>query len=181
MARSLAIKDVLFNLTYEYENTLTDSSIAKFNDKFSINDSLATGTEVDQADRLWFSKGRVLATGTSEDIDVYDLASVDIGAGSGSDALGQSFALTELVALVVHNKAASGNLKVGGKGTTAAFSSLFDSDDDAKIIVKAGGFAILYAPADPAYEVADTSNHVLKVQASGGEVTYDILIIGRSA
>jgi len=44
-----------------------------------------------------------------------------------------------------------------------------------------GGLFLLAAPDDPAYAVADTSNHLLRVNASGGNITYDIAILGRNA
>ena len=181
MSRTLSVSNVLLSIDFVYKNAMTDGTVAEHDSSFSITDSLATGTSADQSDRLWYSLGRTLASGYSEAIDLYDLGSIDIGAGAGKDILGQTLAFAEITALAVWNKSVSGNLKVGGQGDSTAFQSIFDNDVDAKLIVKAGGFGILYAPSDPAYAVVDATNHVLKMQASGGAVTYDIFVIGRSA
>ncbi len=144
--------------------------------------AFASGTTANKADRAWWSLGRALAVG-SEDFDLYDLASVDIGAGAGLDPLGQALAFAEICLLIVVNNDADGSLRVGGKATTAAWNSPFGgSDDDAYILIPPGGFIVLACPSDPAWVVADTSNHLLKVEAITADVSdYDIILLGRSA
>lgn len=144
--------------------------------------TLSSGTGANAADRIWSDLDRALSSGATEDIDVYDLAAFDIGQGAGKDASGASWALAEVVCLLVYNASTSaGTLLVGGKGTTAAWNSIFNGDDDAKLPIVPGGWFQIFAPTDPAYAVADTSNHLLKMEASGGAVTYGVVIIGRSA
>lgn len=145
--------------------------------------NLATGTSANQADRVWSDAGRTLNSGSNETIDMYDLGSLDIGGGAGKDALGQAFALAEVVAiLIVNRKASVGNLTIGGDGTTAAWNSAFGGSDTAvSPAIPPGGWWMLFVPSDPALVVTDVTNHLLKLAASGGNVTYDITIIGRSA
>jgi hypothetical protein len=145
--------------------------------------TLTTGTGANAADRIWSDMDRALSSGGTEDIDLYDLAAFDIGAGAGKDAAGQSWALVEVVCLMVYNASTSaGNLNVGGKSATTAFNSIFKSaDDDAALIIHPGGWFQIFSPADPAYAVADVSNHLLKIEAPSGAVTYGVVVIGRSA
>ena len=145
--------------------------------------TLSSGTGLNQADRIWGDLDRSLSSGGTEDVDLYDLAAFDIGAGAGKDAAGQAWALAEVVVLFVYSASTSvGDLYCGGKAATTAFNSIFKSaDDDAALIIKPGGWFQIFAPTDPAYTVTDVSNHLLKMEASGGAVTYGIVVIGRSA
>lgn len=142
------------------------------------------GTGANQGDRIWSDAGRTLASGADESLDVYDLGSVDIGAGVGKTALGQAFALAKVVGLLVVNRSATGggSLTIGGNGTGAAWSSLFNGSDSATLgPIGPGGVAFVYSPDAAGIPVTDASDHLLKFAASGGDVTYDVAILGRSA
>lgn len=160
--------------------TLTnDSTSAK--DDFSLSSSITftNGTGANQVQRAWYDNGRTLSASATEDIDVYDLASIDIGAGAGLDSLGQAHALTGVKLLYVKNHSDSGgNLHVGGKGTTAAWNSPFNADDDALIVLVPGASITLTAPTAAGFAVADTTNHLLKMTDAGSGCTYDIAILG---
>ena len=145
-----------------------------------------SGTEANQADRMWAQKGRTITSGGPENLDVYDFGSVDIGAGAGLDGLGQSLTLAEIAAILIFNRSTSGgNLLVGGIAAVTAWISMFvsqtSSEDDEILVIKPVGLIGFGAPTDPAYAVADTSNHLLKLDSSAGTCTFDIFILGRSA
>ncbi len=144
---------------------------------------LVTGTGAGQADRVWQSRLRALTSGANEDIDLYDLGSLDIsGAGAGRDAVGQLQTLAEIVGLMVINESTSaGSLLVGGNGGTATWNSLMNASDSAKLILPPDSFICIGARNDPAWAVADSTNHLLRFEASGGNVTYSLFVIGRSA
>ncbi len=145
---------------------------------FMATHGFTNGTGADQVQRLWSSKTRSLSS-ASENLDLFDLASVDVGAGAGLDSLGQAFALTGIKALYVHNDAASAvDLLVGGVSATTAWNTLFNGDDDAKLTIHPGGTVIAITPKAVGYLVADTANHLLKIEAAGGAATYDIAILG---
>lgn len=143
----------------------------------------ASGTGAGQADRFWQSTGRTLTSGGSEDIDVYDLGSLDIsGAGAGRDANGQVWTVAEIAGMLVYNRPTSaGNLLIGGKATAAAWSTWLNANDDAELTLPPSGIFLIASTNDPAWAVADTSNHLLTMLASGGAVTYDVYLLGRSA
>lgn len=140
--------------------------------------SLTAGTTANKADRFFVDTDRVLAEDADDALDLYDLAGFD----RATDLVGNAVTFAEIVGLMVRNKSTSaGTLVLGGEGSAAAWNSLFSASDTYTMDIKPGGFVLVAAPGDPAYAVADTSNHLLNVNASGGGITYDIVIIGRSA
>lgn len=166
-----------------FSNDLTNStgtSSVTLDFPFSLTTS--DGTTTNKADKAWPSKARSLSGATSETIDIYDFGAIDIGTGGGEGPLGNTITLTEIVAIIIQNNSTStGNLTIGGDGTTAAWNSIFNASDTAELgPFPPGGFFIISAGADPAFAVADTDNHLLKM-ASSATLTYDLLIIGRSA
>ena len=164
------------------QNIDSSAQVAQCTQGFAKSWSLTTGTAVDKADRAWCDESRALSSGSSENLDMFDLASFDIGAGAGRTALGQTLSLVEIVAVAITNLSTSaGSLVVGGEGSAATWNSLFNGSDTATLIFPPGGGALFVCPNDPAWAVADTSNHLLKFAASGGAVTYSVAFLGRSA
>ncbi len=164
-------------------NTLTNSegSVAY---PFSKEIKLSTtdGTTTGKADQVWASKGRSLSGASAEDIDCFDLGSINIGTGAGENALGNAMTFAEIVLLFVENNSTStGNLTIGNKNATTAWQTPFNASDTGAVgPIKPGGFFMLCEGADPAFAVADTSDHLLTMTSSD-TLTYDIYIIGRSA
>lgn len=146
-------------------------------------ENFSAGTAANQAQRCWESRGRTLTSGNTEDIDVYDFGSIDIGGGAGKDAFGQAMALTSVKAFYVKNLSSSaGTLTFGGKGTAAAWDSFFGATannayDSFINLAPGAGFGYINPNAN-GLTVTDTSNHLLTIGASGGNITYDIVIIG---
>lgn len=142
----------------------------------------ADGTGQGQADKIIKGAGQTLSS-TTTDIDMYDLGSLDVGGGAGRDNLGQTVALAEVVALLIYvHKSSTGTLIVGGEGSTAAWNSPFNGDDDAKIgPFQPGSICLISTYSATGFAVADSTNHLLQLEASGGVVNYDFVIIGRTA
>ena len=171
------------SLTGTYTNTLTNSGGGvSFPFSKEIKLAITDGTTTGKADIVWSSTARSLSGATSEDIDMYDLGTIDIGTGAGESALGNAITFTDIVLLFVENNSTStGNLTIGNKNTTAAWQTPFGASDTASVgPIPPGGWFMLGAGADPAFAVADTSDHLLKMTSSA-TLTYDIYIIGRSA
>lgn len=134
--------------------------------------ALATGTTAGKAD-LVFSDTRTLAASASENLDL---------AGGLSDAFGAALTFAEVVAILVRASEANTNDVVIGGAASNAFSAPFGAATD-KLVIKPGGYVLLVAPGDPAYPVTAGTGDLLKVANSAGStgVTYDIIIVGRSA
>ena len=187
MARSLTSFNVSDTFKATVNNAINSGDPATRAQGSTINFSnLATGTGANQADRFWEAIGRTLNSAASEDLDLYDLAAFDIGAGAGKDALGLAMSNAELVGIRIYNYETSiGNLIVGGKNTGAAFQSIFavggTLDDTAQLVLKPGALFSLRMRGDPAYAIADSTNHLLTFLASGGNCTFDVAFMARSA
>jgi len=141
------------------------------------------GVAIDQADKLWASQNRVLNSAATENIDVYNFGAIDIGTGPGEDPLGNALALVSAVGLIVISDPASvGVLIVGGEGSAAAWSAPFNNVNTGAVVVRPGGILTMWAPGSVGFVIGGAStNHLLKMLASGGAVTYSIYVIGRSA
>jgi hypothetical protein len=158
--------------------TETQVSIGELR-KLTITDGTTSG----KANRGFKSAGRLLTSGNSEVIDLFDLAALDIGAGPGQDPLGLDVNNVELVGLEIVNVGGgtyTGNLIVGGEGSTAAWSDFIQSDT-VGLRIPPKGFIIIGCPNDPAWMIADSTNHLLKFAASGGDVKYNVHWISRDA
>lgn len=158
------------------------TSTATVTPALSIALAFTDGTSASKCDKIWYDFNRALSGATSEDLDLYDLASFNIGAGAGKDPLGGTWATVEVVGMLIRNATTStGNLTIGGKAATTAWNSVFNADDDAAFgPLPPGGFLCFGAYSDPAFAVADTTNHLLKI-ASSATLTYDIIVLARSA
>lgn len=168
------------------DSAIGTSETAAISFALNLSNSLADGTSASQADKVWFSNNRTLTGTTPEDIDMYDLASIDIGMGAGKGPLAGSFANVELVALLIRNDTTStGNIFIGGKNATTAFNTIFAvggvADDTAQVgPIHPGGWFMIHSPANPAYAIADTTNHLLTITPTAN-ATYDIYMLTRSA
>lgn len=185
--RSISSPTVAATLTFNVNNTVnSDSDTVSVLQGQALSTTFTSGTTDTKFDRGWESLARTLSTGVGEAFDLYDLGSIDIGAGAGLDATGQAFTNAELVAIqIAVDPTSTGSLYVGGEGTTAAFQSMFAVSgalsDTAQIVIPIGGRMLIWTTADPAWVITDTSNHLLDCTAVGGSVTYDIAFAFRSA
>lgn len=130
------------------------------------------GTGDDQADRLW-SDTRTLGASATETLDL---------AGVLADALGQTVTLADVAGLVV--KAAVGNTNpvvVGGAGANPWSAPFADPTD--KVKVPRGGLFAWLAPKDGGGPVVGGTGDQLLIANGGGgsSVTYEIILLGRSA
>lgn len=133
---------------------------------------LTAGTVADTAD-LVFADTRTLAASATENLDLD---------GGLTDAFGNALAFVEVVAILVFAAAANtNNVLLGGAASNGFVGPFADATD--KLTIKPGGWAFLMAPGNPAYPVTAGTGDILKVanSAAGTAVTYDIIIVGRSA
>ncbi len=184
MTAKLSAGQIEVNLNAVLKNIRTDLGETQANIGQKITLTLADGTIVNTARRGNESKTRTLLSGNSEIIDLFDLAALDVGHGAGRDVLGLQVNAVELVGLLVYNRGPiatyPGRLRVGGEGTAAAWSD-FILSDTAQLASPATGFMLIGCPADPAWLIADASNHLLKFEANGGDVQYDVAWLTRDA
>lgn len=148
---------------------------------FTPETALASGTSANQADRVLFKADTEILSAASVDLNLYSGANWD-GLSSGKDLLGNTLTNVELVALLIHNRAASaGTLVIGGEGTANAWSAPFGASNTSVVGILPGGTFQLFAPTNPAWAVGSSSNNLLRLEASGGDVTYRAVALMRSA
>jgi hypothetical protein len=179
MATTLSQMTVAAHLTARLTKTEQGSTVQTDANALKFSLALTAGTTADKADLFYQETDKALTSASTHDLDIYDMAIFD----ATTDLLGNAVVNVEVVAIIVRNQAASvGTLLLGNNGTTAAWNSMFGGSDDTGFLsIPPGGFFMLAAPVNPAYAVADTTNHLLRVTASGGNITYDIGILSRSA
>jgi len=97
------------------------------------------------------------------DIDLYDLGSIDLGAGAGEDALGLTHANAKLHLLAIQNKeiTGGGTLRIDG-GVTGHWTGFLPAS--ATLDIPQGGFLVLQF-GDAGSTITDTTSHMLRLSA----------------
>lgn len=145
--------------------------LQSLNERTSL--TFTDGTGADQCDMV-FADTRTIAASGSESLDL---------AGGLTDAFGATMTFAEIVAIYVKAAAANTNdVVVGGAASNAYVGPFGDATD--KVKVKPGGVLLIAGPnAAGLGAVTASTGDILQVANSGGStgVTYDIIIVGRSA
>lgn len=169
-------------LTASYINTLDDgSSTSISHPNGNYKPTMANGLNANQANRGWQSKNRDLPNASNETLDIYDLVSVDIGAGTGKDGLGQSITFEEIVGIMIVNEnavSASGQLEIEA-GNVNGWDAIGEHTVTNGGALKGQGCLFKSQVAEAGLDITDASAHTLKFTASGGDVTYSIYILAR--
>ena len=139
--------------------------------------SLANGTSANQADQFIQDLTRTITSGNNEDLDLFDLA----GFAQATDPLKNTITFADVTGILIINASSSaGNLRVGNNGTTAAWDAFLQGDAH-EFTLPPDSFFCIGTRNDPGWAVADTTSHLLRMAANGGNVTYGIHLLGRSA
>lgn len=139
---------------------------------FAFTKALASGTAINQADRVYAKRRTVTGPGTADSIDL---------AGALTDAYGDAVVFAEVVGIFIKNNATVAGQKLLVGGDTNAVASWVGAANDVVKVAPGGVFALLNPEAD-AYAVTASTGDILKIDVSAGtNVSYDILILGKSA
>lgn len=180
MSNRSASGDVKLTTNPVIVNTMDDGQVAQCSlGGTLINDRMDDGVSEDQFNRAWEDVERSLASGASEDIDFYDLGSIDIGGGAGADALGQALTFEELVTVVIRQISGAGRLQINATDPTNKLAWM-----PTMTVANGGGFRngmalMIHNPNTDGLPVTDASSHMVRFGASGGAVVYSISILGR--
>jgi len=140
---------------------------------------LTTGIADNKATRAWRLKDGAIGSGSTKDIDLYDLVGDDIGAGDGRDALGQLMVQKQVVAFIVEKTGGAGRLELMPTNPSNYCTWVPTLTVDAGNALKTGGVAMLVQPKASALPVVDASSHKMRLGAVGGTVTYDLWLVSR--
>jgi hypothetical protein len=169
MATSLISKvDVTFDWNYREIDSASGRTITDKNSLASIQ-SLADGSLINQADILW-SDQRTVNDAANDDLDL---------AGGLTDAFGNTLTFSLVKGIYVRNRntTAAENLDIGGGSNT--FNTWLGSDGDI-VTVGPNGVFMIWNPSLAGYAVTASTGDILRLTGEGGNITYDIAIIGVS-
>ncbi len=127
--------------------------------------NFTNGTGDGKAQGVYTLSGSISASANS-DIDV---------AGALSNALGTTVAAAKIKAIAIRNKATTTGytLRIGGSAS-AAITTIMGGTSP-YIVLGPKGWIVLNNPFD-GYAVTATTADILRLTASGGDVTYDLAI-----
>lgn len=180
--RGTASGRVRLEANVDVRNTLDDEVIASATISFRSVLTLTDGGEANMIDRAWQLKNAQLSSGAQVTHDIYDFEGIDIGAGTGRDHVGQALTMDEIVAVIIKNENdidEDGVLSIEpapSQGWTAIGSHL-EADGGGLL---GQGMLMKAQPAEAGFDVADGSSHRIRLTAVGGDVTYTIVLLGRS-
>lgn len=189
MTRSLEGIKCQLALSATNKITLTGSRVSTGIAGLLSSPVLVTGNGIREADRVW-EYSAILAASASIVIDLFDLGSLDAGAGVGRDNLGQVVQLAEVIAIAILNESES-------------ISSSSDSDSDALPALsiepdvtagwtpigshtvanggalQSGGVLYKLQIEEMGFPVTDGVSHRIKLTAVGDDVDFKIFLLGR--
>ena len=145
-----------------------------------VSGKILSGVSASQANRAWELRAHTIINGTTIDIDLYDYAGWDIGAGAGNDALGQTLTIEEIVCLVVKQVSGDGQLEIqpsvptSGGLTWAPQMTVANGG-----ALRAGACICLFCSHTHGFDIDDGVSHVLRLGAKNGHVVADVYVLGR--
>jgi hypothetical protein len=181
MSSRSATSEVKLSFQSTIRNTLdnADTAVATIAGTV-LTGKLETGVSADQANRGWRTTSESITSGATLDIDLYDFAAFDIGAGAGNDALGLALALEEIVTIIIKHRSGAGRLEIMPTPLPATpvawLPTLTVANGGA---LKAGGVFMMHQPDTDAFDIQDGVSHILRLKANGGAVLFDMYVLGR--
>lgn len=168
------------NLKFQAQivNTLTNSSRTAANILADLlSGEIPDGINSGQSNRAWCSEDRALASGANETLDLYQMSNIDIGAGTGKDALGQDCLFEEITVVIIKQVTGDGRLQIE-PGTTNPLTALGSHTVATDGALRSGGLFVKIELGDSGINLSAGAKNV-KFTASGGALTYSIWILGR--
>ena len=145
-----------------------------------VRTRLEDGTGDSQVSRA-LEYSATLTDGSTDDINVRTMAGVDVGAGAGNDALGQTWSITEIVALAIEHSAGTGQLEIMATDPSNKLAWVPTLSVANGSALKLNGLLVMYQPDASAFVVSDDTWETLRLTANGGSVTYNIYMLARHA
>jgi hypothetical protein len=182
MGTRSATSEIVVKFQSTIENEMTDGHTAAIDvGEVVQSGTLENGVSANEANRAWENLQLSISSGGTVDIDLYDFAGQDIGAGDGADALGQPLAVEEIVCLVIKQESGDGRLEI--MPTSPANSVTWIPTAYATVAnggaLRAGAFVMLFNGTEAAYDVQDGVSHLLRLGANGGDVVAKVQVLGR--
>lgn len=124
--------------------------------------------------RMLFLEKETISSGTSLTIDLYDLGTLDVGAGAGDDNLGESHANSAINSIIIQSDSTSaGTLRIN-QSVTNGWTGLTGGSTSVDLPAN-GFFAISYGAGGES--VTDASNNIVQIDAVSGDVVATVLFV----
>ena len=125
-------------------------------------------------DQVLLLDKEAITSGTSLTIDLYDLGTLDVGAGAGDDNLGEAHANSAINSIIIQNDGDSaGTLRIN-QTVANSWSGLLGGSTS--IDLPAGGFfALSYGSTGST--VTDASSHLVQLDAVSGDVSATLIFV----
>lgn len=133
-------------------------------------------------DRIFALENYSLTTGAGNlDIDLYDLGTLDLGAGAGQDNLGLTHANARTIAFGIQNQVVSGGgtLRIDQSGaSTTAWTGFFHGST---VLDLAQGAFISSYLGESGKTITDTTDHILRLSAQTNNCTIDVIFFTKQS
>ena len=179
--RSISSPRFTANISTQVNNLLTSGKSAQGSVSFSRDLKMADGVSANQANRA-IEYSAEISSGGNLVIDLYDWAGIDGGAGAGNDIVGQALTLEEIVVIAISNEnaiGAAGLLQIE-PDASAGWDPIGSHTVADGAALRGQGVLIKAQPAEAGFDITDASSHRIKLTASGGAVTFKIVVLGRN-
>lgn len=179
--RSLSNTKISLSFTTKVLNTLDDGNrVATGDISFPLFLSILNGFDSGQANRAWDYRA-TLVNGDYTVLDLSTFAGFDSGSGDGCDIVGQTMVpLIEIVAILVFNENAIddlGYLEVEPDPTNG-FSAIGENTVALGGAISGQGLIFKLQQGILGFEI-DSTHKRIKLTATGGNVNYYIVLLGR--
>lgn len=155
--------------------TASNAAGAGININKAFLDDSKNGAGTIVPNRVFLLDKEAITSGSSLTIDLYDLGSLDLGAGAGDDNLGETHANSFINSVMIQSDAASaGTLRIN-QSVTNAWTGI-TGGSATSIDLPAGGFYAISYGSD-GYAVTDASDHILQIDAVTGDVTATVVFV----
>lgn len=169
-------------LSGSWQSTLaaTLSSTSGAQDPFSVQwaETLKNSGGSFIFDRLLHLDDYSLTTGAGNlDIDLFDLASLDVGMGAGRDNIGLTHSNAKIVGFAIRNqvKSPAGSLRIDNSGAgAAAWTGIWGATR--VLDIPNGGWLSSYW-GETGLAVTDATNHILRLSAQTNDVVLDLAFL----
>ena len=148
------------------------TSLITDSNRLQFDKDLADGADADQAEAVWHAEAQTLSAGqwTLLELDALELSCF-------GDTIVIPFSKIKAILIVHRNTSGGGHLLIGGAATDEWYAPFGASGDTVKVMPDS---PLLLCHCRDGWDVPFGSS-ALKIAAVGGDVTYDVAILGTLA
>jgi len=170
--------DLHFSSTLKNSLDTGDISVIKVGQRI-VTGPIHNGIEAGQANRAWEDLAISISSGSTLDIDFYNLPARNVGAGLGRDALGQTLVFEEVVTLIIQKTGGAGQLEVMPSLPSNPVAWVQPQTVANGGALKTNGIRMFHQNSADALDINSSTSHVVRFGANGGTVTMSLYILGK--